>query len=157
MITNTATENQPPKRRSRRRKTAHLKMVPSTKQLREELRQSCREMVVGMRRDIPPTKDELEVMCRKILSDAGQPEGFLGWIMVVLSSEYWVEPIKTVPPHRRLFLLPHCLKHSEGCPADYDEFGLACKTCGACSIADFRATAEEMGYKVWWPKVRRLF
>jgi geranylgeranyl pyrophosphate synthase len=40
------------------------------------------------------------------------------------------------------------LKHAEGCPADYDEFGLACKTCGACSIADFRSTAEEMGYKV---------
>ena len=148
MITNTLAENQAPKRRSRRRKTAHLKMVPSTKQLREELRQICRDVVAGMRRDIPPTKDELEVLCRKILSDTGQPEGFLGWIMVVLSSEYWMDPIKTIPPHRRLFLLPHCLKHSEGCPADYDEFGLACKTCGACSIADFRATAEEMGYKV---------
>ena len=148
MITNTLAENQAPKRRSRRRKTAHLKMVPSTKQLREELRQICRDVVAGMRRDIPPTKDELEVLCRKILSDTGQPEGFLGWIMVVLSSEYWMDPIKTIPPHRRLFLLPHCLKHSEGCPADYDEFGLACKTCGACSIADSRATAEEMGYKV---------
>jgi geranylgeranyl pyrophosphate synthase len=47
-----------------------------------------------------------------------------------------------------LFLLPHCLKHAEGCPADYDEFGLECKKCGACSIADFRGLAEEMGYKV---------
>src|SRR5205085_38014 len=28
------------------------------------------------------------------------------------------------------------------------EFGLDCKKCGACSIADFRALAEEMGYKV---------
>ena len=44
--------------------------------------------------------------------------------------------------------MPHCLKHAEGCPADYDEFGLACKTCGACSIADFRGAAEELGYKV---------
>ena len=47
-----------------------------------------------------------------------------------------------------LKLLPHCLKHSEGCPADYDEFGLDCKTCGACSIADFRSRAEDLGYKV---------
>ncbi len=148
MTTDTATENKPAKRRSRRRKTAHLKMVPGSKQLREELRQSCREMAAGIPRDIPPTKDQLEVVCRKILEDAGQPEGFLGWIMVVLSSEFWSEPIKTIPPERRLFLMPHCLKHAEGCPADYDEFGLACKTCGACSIADFRATAEEMGYKV---------
>ena len=148
MTTDTATENKPAKRRSRRRKTAHLKMVPGSKQLREELRQSCREMAAGIPRDIPPTKDQLELVCRKILEDAGQPEGFLGWIMVVLSSEFWSEPIKTIPPERRLFLMPHCLKHAEGCPADYDEFGLACKTCGACSIADFRATAEEMGYKV---------
>ena len=47
-----------------------------------------------------------------------------------------------------MFLLPHCLKHAEGCPADYDDFGLECKKCGACSIADFRGAAEAMGYKV---------
>ncbi|MEE2827243.1 MAG: polyprenyl synthetase family protein [Planctomycetota bacterium] len=123
-------------------------MVPSSKQLREELRQACRTIAAGMPRDIPPTKDELEAICRGILQEAEQPEGFLGWIMVVLSSEFWSDAIKTIPPHRRLFLLPHCLKHAEGCPADYDEFGLACKTCGACSIADFRSIAEEMGYKV---------
>lgn len=148
MATQTVTESQPAKRRSRRRKTAHLKMVPSSKQLREELREACRKIAAGMPRDIPPSKDELEAICREILQEAGQPEGFLGWIMVVLSSEFWSDAIKTIPPHRRLFLLPHCLKHAEGCPADYDEFGLACKTCGACSIADFRSIAEEMGYKV---------
>ena len=49
---------------------------------------------------------------------------------------------------RRLLLLPHCLKNAEGCPADYDEFGLDCRKCGACSVADFKAKAEELGYKV---------
>jgi geranylgeranyl pyrophosphate synthase len=44
--------------------------------------------------------------------------------------------------------LPHCLKHAEGCPADYDEFGLDCRKCGACSIADFKVKAENLGYKV---------
>ena len=102
----------------------------------------------GLDPNLPPSKDELEAICRKILLEQGQPEGFLGWAMVVLSSAFWSEQIKAIPPGRRLFLLPHCLKHAEGCPADYDEFGLACKTCGACSIADFRATAEQMGYKV---------
>ena len=136
------------KRRTRRRKTAHLKDVPSTKALRESLRAVLTEIAGQLDRNLPPTKDELEVICRKVLTDQGQPEGFLGWTMVVLSSAFWSEQIKSIPPDRRLFLLPHCLKHAEGCPADYDEFGLACKTCGACSIADFRATAEEMGYKV---------
>jgi geranylgeranyl pyrophosphate synthase len=137
-----------PARRSRRRKTAHLKMVPSSKQQRESLRNRCREIADTLDRNLPPSKDELESICRKLLIDAGEPEGYLGWIMVVMSSCFWEEQIQSIPHSRRLFLLPHCLKHAEGCPADYDEFGLACKTCGACSIADFRSSAEELGYKV---------
>ena len=135
-------------RRSRRRKTAHLKNVPDSKSLREHLRERCREVAAPLDRSNPPSKDELEAISRKLLIDENQPEGFLGWIMVVLSSVFWEDQIKAIPHSRRLFLLPHCLKHAEGCPADYDEFGLACKTCGACSIADFRGAAEELGYKV---------
>ena len=33
-------------------------------------------------------------------------------------------------------------------PQAYDEFGLDCRKCGACSIADFRTMAEDLGYKV---------
>lgn len=143
-----AESNQKPARRSRRRKTAHLKMVPSLKEQREALREKCREVADSLDRNVPPSKDELEAISRKLLADAGEPEGYLGWIMVVLSSCFWEEQIQSIPHSRRLFLLPHCLKHAEGCPADYDEFGLACKTCGACSIADFRGAAEELGYKV---------
>jgi hypothetical protein len=40
------------------------------------------------------------------------------------------------------------LKNAEGCPADYDDFGLDCKKCGACSVADFKVKAEDLGYKV---------
>ena len=144
--TDGSTEKKP--RRSRRRKTAHLKMVPATKQLREELREKCRQVTMSLDPSLPPSKDQLELLCRKILEETSQPEGFLGWMMVVLSSCFWETQIQSIPHNRRLFLLPHCLKHAEGCPADYDEFGLACKTCGACSIADFRATAERLGYKV---------
>ena len=123
-------------------------MVPSSKDQRESLRAKCQTIADTLDRNVPPSKDDLEGLCRKLLNDAGEPEGYLGWIMVVLSSCFWEEQIKSIPHSRRLFLLPHCLKHAEGCPADYDEFGLACKTCGACSIADFRASAEELGYKV---------
>jgi geranylgeranyl pyrophosphate synthase len=94
------------------------------------------------------TKDELEQASRGLLSSLGLPEGYLGWTMVVLSSAFWRDAVATVPPERRLFLLPHCLKHAQGCPADYDQFGMNCKQCGACSIADFRSIAEEMGYRI---------
>jgi geranylgeranyl pyrophosphate synthase len=94
------------------------------------------------------TKDEMERIARAALEEADLPERYLGWMMVMISSSFWRGPLSAVPPERRLFLLPHCLKHAEGCPADYDQFGMNCKECGACSIADFRSIAEEMGYRV---------
>ena len=135
-------------KKSRRRQTAHLKIVPETKEIREGLRRRCAEVVSKLDKSHTLTKDEMEVVARRILADEQKPEGYLGWMMVVLASEFWRDQVAATDPSRRLFLLPHCLKHAEGCPADYDDFGLDCKKCGACSIADFRSVAEEMGYKV---------
>jgi geranylgeranyl diphosphate synthase, type II len=134
--------------RPKRRNTSHLKLVPETKELREQLQVRCSDVAARLDKSRPLSKDEMESIARELLVAAGLPEGFLGWTMVVLASAFWEEQVAAVPFNRRLFLLPHCLKHAEGCPADYDEFGLDCKKCGACSIADFRGTAEELGYKV---------
>jgi len=136
------------KRKTRRRKTSHLKDVPQSKARREELRQKCREYAATLDKSRPLNKDEMEAVCRQLLAEVGEAEQFVGWMMVVFATEFWTSQVAGVPPERRLFLLPHCLKHAEGCPADYDQFGLDCKTCGACSIADFRSIAEDMGYKV---------
>ena len=137
-----------PRRKTRRRKTAHLKLVPDSKTLRNQIRSKCSEVALQLDRSRPLGKDEMEATARALLVELEQPEGYLGWTMVILASEFWRDQIASIPPSRRLFLLPHCLKHAEGCPADYDEFGLDCRTCGACSIADFRTLAEDMGYKV---------
>jgi geranylgeranyl pyrophosphate synthase len=131
-----------------RRKTSHLKDVPQSLAMRESLRDRCDEIAARLPRDVPMTKDEMERIARRSLEEADLPEGYLGWMMVMISSSFWRESLKAVPPERRLFLLPHCLKHAEGCPAEYDQFGMNCKECGACSIADFRGLAEEMGYRV---------
>lgn len=138
----------PTKRKSRRRKTSHLKQVPETRGQRDELREALRRVADRLDKQNPLSKDEMEAVARRSLEELGLPEGYLGWSMVVLASEFWRDQVASIPPSRRLFLLPHCLKHAEGCPADYDEFGLDCRTCGACSIADFRTLAEDMGYKV---------
>nr|WP_236624612.1 polyprenyl synthetase family protein [Rhodopirellula sp. SWK7] len=116
--------------------------------MRESLRDRCREVADRLDHDNPLTKDEMEQVARRMLEEADLPEGLLGWTMVNISSAFWRNQLSAVPPERRLFLLPHCLKHAEGCPADYDQFGMNCKQCGACSIADFRSVAEEMGYRV---------
>lgn len=141
-------ETQAPKSRRRRRKTSHLKVVPETRELREHMKTRCREVAAKLDRSIPMTKDEMESVARKLLEEEGLGEGYVGWAMVMLSSEFYRDQVAATDPKRRLFLLPHCLKHAEGCPADYDEFGMNCKQCGACSIADFRTIAEDMGYRV---------
>lgn len=134
--------------KSRRRKTSHLKLVPETKELREKLKTLCNEVAGQLDKSRPLTKDEMEGLSRQLLEREGLGEGYVGWMMVMLSGAFWKDQVAATDPSRRLFLLPHCLKHAEGCPADYDEFGMNCKKCGACSIADFRSIAEEMGYKV---------
>ena len=148
MISENSSTTAPTRRTSRRRKTAHLKLVPESRELRERLRARCEEVAATLDKSRPVGKDEMEAISRQILAEAELGEGYVGWIMVTLSSAFWRDQISSIPPSRRLFLLPHCLKHAEGCPADYDEYGLDCKTCGACSIADFRGMAEDMGYKV---------
>jgi geranylgeranyl diphosphate synthase, type II len=134
--------------KSRRRNTSHLKLVPETLELRERLRAQCGEVAARLDKSRPLGKDELEAVARGVLQEYGWAEGYLGWTMVALASHFWMAQVAGVPFERRLFLLPHCLKHAEGCPADYDEFGLDCRKCGACRIADFRARAEDLGYKV---------
>jgi geranylgeranyl pyrophosphate synthase len=122
--------------------------VPETRDARERLRAATASAASGLDKSRPVGKDELERVARRLLEAEGLAEGYLGWTMVMLASEFWRDQVAAAPPSRRLFLLPHCLKHAEGCPADYDDFGLDCKRCGACSIADFRSQAEALGYKV---------
>ena len=134
-------------KKPRRRNTSHLKVVPETRVLREQVRARAVEVAAGLDKSRPLGKDELESICRALLDEMGLPEGYLGWTMVALVTAFWRDQVAAVPPSRRLFLLPHCLKHAEGCPADYDEFGLDCKKCGACSIRRL-SQAEDLGYKV---------
>lgn len=136
------------KRVSRRRKTAHLKQVPDRLALREEIRDRCYQICEKLDKSRPLSKDEMEKLTRALLEDMNLPESYVGWTLVMMTSAFWRDQVSAIPPERRLFLLPHCLKHAEGCPADYDQFGLDCKTCGACSIADYRTQAEELGYRV---------
>jgi len=144
----TPTTGRKSRRQSGRRGTSHLKLVPETLALRESLRDRCLEVASKLDKSRPYVKDEIEELALRTLADMGLTEGYLGWTMVALMSGFYADQVAAVPPSRRLFLLPHCLKHAEGCPAEYDTLGLNCEACGACSIADFRGVAEKMGYKV---------
>jgi geranylgeranyl pyrophosphate synthase len=133
---------------TKRPNSSAFKVVPDTRELRDRVRAIAADMGKSLDRAVPLTRDSLKAMAGELLTRLGLGEQYLGFAMVGLSNEFWREQVQAIPFARRLLLLPHCLKNAEGCPADYDEFGLDCKKCGACSVADFKVKAEELGYKV---------
>lgn len=128
--------------------TAHLKIVPPDRELRVKIREEAARVAVKLDRSRPLTKDLLQRHAGALMAAMDLPQGYLGFVMVTISNEFWRQQFMAVDFSRRLLLLPHCLKHAEGCPADYDEMGMKCTDCGACIIGDFKMTAERLGYKV---------
>jgi geranylgeranyl diphosphate synthase type II len=122
--------------------------VPETRELRDRIRAESARFGQTLDRARPLTKADLQKMGEELLHNMGLGEEYLGFTLVCIANEFWREQVQAIDFKRRLLLLPHCLKHAEGCPADYDEFGLDCRKCGACSVADFKTKAEDLGYKV---------
>jgi len=137
-----------PVKRRRRKSTSHLKEVPQTLELREQIKAEAAKFAETLDRGRNFMKPQLEEWSRELLGRMDLPEKYVGFVAVMIGNFFWRRQFLSIPFERRLLLLPHCLKHAEGCPADYDEFGLDCETCGACSIADYKVTAEKLGYKV---------
>jgi len=135
-------------KKEKKQSTAHFKAVPETREMRDRVRARVAEFGKTLDRSKPLTKSSLQAMAEDLLLRMEMGEQYLGFTMVLISNEFWREQVSAIDFKRRLFLLPHCLKHAEGCPADYDEFGLDCRKCGACSVADFKTQAEDLGYKV---------
>jgi len=135
-------------KKDKRPSTAHLKVVPETRELRDRVRAEAARFIHTLDRARPLTKPDLQKLGEDLLRGMELGEPYLGFAMVCIANEFWREQVQAIDFSRRLLLLPHCLKHAEGCPADYDEFGLDCRKCGACSVADFKTKAEDLGYKV---------
>lgn len=136
------------RKRAKKKSTSHLKAVPQTLKLREDFKAAAEKFIARLDLSKPFNKAELESWGRTLLEEMQQPEMYLGFAMVLIGNFFWKRQFLAIPFERRMLLLPHCLKHAEGCPAEYDQFGLDCEKCGACSIADYKVTAEKLGYKV---------
>ncbi len=122
--------------------------IPQTKPDRDALLDAIRR---GMAREkaVPPlSMDELRSRGLAALAATGLAETYIDYAVVLVSNESWREALAAVPFERRLLLMPKCLREENRCPAPFDEFGLLCKQCGLCSIQDFQAEAERLGYAV---------
>ncbi len=122
--------------------------VPPTKTERDSVKQWVERYVEKVKPVPPLSMEELTEHIRTIREEHGIDESFRDFMAVLLNSAVWRDQLASIPYERRLLLLPKCLRLEEKCPAPFDEFGLLCKTCGLCSIQDFQAEAERLGYAV---------
>lgn len=124
--------------------------VPSTRTEREGLRRLAESYVATHASNLVPplVLDELRVAARSLIHSAEIDPIHTDFVTVMLNNEVWKEHFAAVPYHRRLLLLPKCLRLYEKCPAPMDEYGLLCRRCGQCAIRDLQEEAEGLGYAV---------
>ena len=122
--------------------------IPQTKPERDRLLDAIRRDLLEQPAVPPLAMEPLRERARAALTAADLPETYLDYAAVLVNNESWRDALAQVPFERRLLLMPKCLREENRCPAPFDKFGLLCKQCGLCSIQDFQAEAERLGYAV---------
>jgi len=122
--------------------------IPQTKAERDQLLDAIRRGMAAEKAVPPLSMEELGMRATAALAEVGLADTYLDYAVVLVNNESWRDSLASVPFEKRLLLLPKCLREENRCPAPFDEFGLLCKQCGLCSIQDFQAEAERLGYAV---------
>ncbi len=128
--------------------TSDIKQVPQDRSIRDSIRSLADELGAEFDHARYPSSDELKSEARSLLNRLSLPEVYLGYAMVALSNVYWRRYFETVPFHRRLLLLPHCMSNQVECTAELDASNLLCRQCDACNIGGLKSEAEKLGYEV---------
>lgn len=122
--------------------------VPRTKEDRSRLLGLVREHVRATRPVPPLSFQEVLDHTDAVLAASGMNKRYRDYCAVLVNNEVWKEQVAKFPFHRRLLLLPKCLRSETMCRAEIDELGLVCGSCGSCPIGDLQTQAERLGYAV---------
>ncbi|MGI5818691.1 MAG: DUF116 domain-containing protein, partial [Armatimonadota bacterium] len=125
-----------------------VKQVPRDATVRARIRAVAADIACALSRDVAPSREHLTELGKGVLARLELPEDFLGFAMVAVSNAFWRAQYEAVPLHRRLLLLPKCLRDPLACEGQFDSIGLHCAGCGACVIGELVEQARELGYSV---------
>ncbi|MCF6175175.1 MAG: polyprenyl synthetase family protein [Victivallaceae bacterium] len=112
---------------------------------RQNLIKLIDEFMIERELSPPLSLEELEELAKEFSATHTVSSEQEKWLMIMLNNAVWRETVATVPFHRRIFLLPQCLRNAETCKAQMDEFGLLCDECGGCLIGQLQQEAEVLG------------
>ena len=125
-----------------------IKDIPSDADARGRIRLEAQRMAAALDRRRPLNRPQLEEFAGGLLQRLKLKSAFLGFAMVAVSNSFWRHQFAAVPPHRRVILLPHCLRNAAACRGTYDEAGLTCAACGSCVLEALAEESEALGYAV---------
>ena len=120
--------------------------VPKESFVRNKLRKETRRLIEKIRLRPPAPFHVMEELAFDLLVQNGISEEYVDFTIVLIGNETWRKTVEATPFHRRLLLLPQCLKNNNSCKGVFDELGLNCAGCKACPIDDILIEAEKLGY-----------
>lgn len=120
--------------------------VPSNPRVRETLRKEAAALVARLDILPPAGLGILEPLALDLIRKLDIAEEYLNFAIVLAGNEAWRKIITATPFHRRLLLLPQCLKNEGSCKGTMDELGLICAGCRGCVLDDVLSEAEKLGY-----------
>lgn len=120
--------------------------VPADPEIRESLIRVIREEVLLQNMKPPVPFAQLSEIAERAVEQTGTDPDFREFAMVLAGNEVWRPAVAATPYHRRLLLLPQCLKNNQSCQGVFDEFGLVCHGCQSCSLDYIVTKAERLGY-----------
>lgn len=120
--------------------------VPKESFVRNKLRNETRLLIRELGLRPPAPFAVMEQLAIDLLSKLGFSEEYIDFTIVLIGNETWRETVEATPFHRRLLLLPQCLKNNTTCQGAFDELGLNCAGCKGCPIDDILIQAENLGY-----------
>jgi geranylgeranyl pyrophosphate synthase len=126
--------------------TKRILKVPQNKKFRNELRNEVALFVAENNIQPPVSMETLEFYSGNLLKKLQKTDEFLDFTMVLMGNETWRKIVAATPFHRRLLLLPQCLRNSQKCCGEFDELGLICAGCKNCHIDEILEKAEQLGY-----------
>jgi geranylgeranyl diphosphate synthase type II len=83
-------------KKDKRASTAHLKVVPETRELRDRVRAAAAEVGRALDRSRPLTKQDLQEKAEDLLRRLELSESYLGFAMVALSNDFWREQVSSI-------------------------------------------------------------
>jgi len=98
--------------------------------------------------DRVPALRDLERLARDVLDHADCALQYLAFAVVAVSNAFWRPRFASIPFHRRLLLLPHCMRNSALCRGEYDGGRFDCAGCDSCDLNPLIVEARQLGYHV---------